>query len=90
MLFLASAIVGGAPGDERIFVDMNHITSNDLDDLARLGLILQMEFTYLLYEFNIPKFWICYLPSVTYTTVGPKKCPRTGSPTLNSTIQVIK
>jgi len=47
MLFLTFPIVGGAPGDERVVVDMNHITSNDLSDLARLGLILQMEFTYL-------------------------------------------
>ena len=34
------------PDDVRGCVDVNHITSNKLSDLARLGLILQMEFTY--------------------------------------------
>lgn len=41
----AFTFVRAAPGDERLVINVNHIASGELNDLAGLGLILQIEFT---------------------------------------------
>ena len=48
-------MAGGGPGDVRVFVDVNNIASNELRDFG-LGFLLQMEFTYILRQFDIPYF----------------------------------
>ena len=53
ILLLTFAFAGRAPGDVRLFVDVKYITSNELGDF-RFIFLIQMEFTYILRQFNIP------------------------------------
>ena len=84
ILLHTSTFVRGAPGKVRGFVDVKHITSHDLSGVVRLGLINHVEFAFVLYQSNIPNTYTLkirrYIPSMTYTTVEPKKCPSMGSP----------
>ena len=41
---------GGGPSHVRGYVDVKHITSDELGDVVRLGIIVQFEFTYVLYQ----------------------------------------
>ena len=92
ILLLTFAFVGRGPGDVRGFVDVEHITSNELRDF-RLGFLLQMEFTYV-FKVESVQYTILQirydLPSMMYMTVGPKKCPRMGWPASISPNHVIK
>lgn len=45
-------MAGGGPFDVRVFVDVKYITSNELRDF-RLVFLIQMEFTYVLRQFDI-------------------------------------
>ena len=63
----------GSVGVLRTMVDMNYVASAELDSLVRLGILLEVRFTYalrsvqhitiLLNMFNVP--------SMTYPTAGP-------------------
>ena len=45
---LTFGTVGGAPGVERLFVDVNHISSDELGALALLRFLMKIDFTYLM------------------------------------------
>ena len=49
LVLITFSPVGRGPGDVRVFIDVNHISSTELDDFARLGFILHMKFTYVLF-----------------------------------------
>ena len=47
LIFLkpTSTLIGRIPNEVRLMIDVKYVASNELNDLARLGLILPMEFT---------------------------------------------
>lgn len=69
---LTFGVARGSEGEKRAFFNVDYIASDELGDLARLGIVFEMDITCVFCtQFNIPRFRTSFVPSITYATAGP-------------------
>ena len=67
--------VRGKEGVARVVFDMDYVASKKLGNLVRLGFVPDMYFTYIVRSAQVIRTKLLNMfnvPSMTYTTVGPK------------------